>query len=324
MKFSVVPEPSERYGDGDGLVGQVGVGVVGGDGRVVPGRDLALEDLGERVRRQLQLVDAVEVVRDGDRGEDGREVEDLAALELGQVLVLDEAVGAGAVDDLVGQVLAALARAAAAVVDGDARRRLLERGDGLLVEGLREGGAGGVQRGAELREVRRRARRVVAARPPWSPRRPRSSPLAAVVAAAAVVSELLLLSLPQAAMSSERATAPPSRLRRAVAFTCRSPSSVGVRRRRYEGRVTGPVALGGREVNGEAKGRPTGRPARGQTQVARKRSTHLDVVAVGEPVAGGVRRSATRPRRPRRWPRSCPRRPASPSSGRPWAAPSSM
>ena len=155
VKFSVVPEPSARHGHGDGLVGQLGVRVVRGDGRVVPVRDLALEDLGHDRGRQLELVDAVEVVGERDGREDGREVEDLAALELGEVLRLDDAVRAGQVDDLVGQVLAALARAAAAVVDGHARRGVLERGDLILVERLRERGARGVERGAELREVLR-------------------------------------------------------------------------------------------------------------------------------------------------------------------------
>src|SRR5262249_26055335 len=53
---------------------------------------------------------------------------------------------AGEVDDLVGEILAPLARAAAAVVDLDARVRLLELSDRFLLEALLERRAARVER----------------------------------------------------------------------------------------------------------------------------------------------------------------------------------
>ena len=97
---------------------EVGAGVEGLDGGVVPLGDLALEDLGDGVGVEDEVVD-VEVVGDGDGRGHGREVEELA-LVLGLVLVLHQAVAAGEVDHAVLQVLAAGARPAAGVLDGDA------------------------------------------------------------------------------------------------------------------------------------------------------------------------------------------------------------
>ena len=121
-------------GDDDVGVGQLRARVVGGDRRVVPLLDVALEDLRDRVGRELQLVDAVDVVADRDRAEQDREVEEVAALDLRLVGVLVRRVGAAEVDRPVGEVLAALARAAAAVVDLDVRVGLRERLDRDLLE----------------------------------------------------------------------------------------------------------------------------------------------------------------------------------------------
>ena len=64
---------------------------------------------GDAGRRELQLVDVGQVVRHGDRCDHGRDVDELAALELRLVLVLHDAVSAGEVDDLLLQVAATLA-----------------------------------------------------------------------------------------------------------------------------------------------------------------------------------------------------------------------
>ena len=54
MKFCVVPDSSERCTGLIGRVRQLDAGVVGGDRGVVPLGDLAGEDAGRRLRRQLQ------------------------------------------------------------------------------------------------------------------------------------------------------------------------------------------------------------------------------------------------------------------------------
>src|SRR5262249_48897048 len=105
----------------------------------------------DRLRRELQLVDAVDVVADGDGAEQQGEVEDVAALVLREVRVLVRRVRTREVDHLIGEVLAPLARSAAAVVDGDVRVRRLEIDDGRLLEGLLEGGAAAVERDGAAR-----------------------------------------------------------------------------------------------------------------------------------------------------------------------------
>ena len=100
--------------------GKVCVCVVARDRRVVPFRDLAGEDLGDRRRTELQLVDAAHVVRHRDRGRDGREVEDVAALVLRKVGRLHEAVGSREVDGLGLKVGLTLPGAATGIVHRDA------------------------------------------------------------------------------------------------------------------------------------------------------------------------------------------------------------
>lgn len=93
---------------GAGLVGAVDdldVGVrkldalvLGGDGLVVPLGDLALEDLGDVLDGQVQLVDALEVVGDGDRADNERQVPCLVAIAtvhgLRGLLIIHRGVGA--------------------------------------------------------------------------------------------------------------------------------------------------------------------------------------------------------------------------------------
>src|SRR5699024_6196475 len=56
----------------DRLVRELDALVLGGDRGVVPGGDGAVEDVGEGLARERDI-DAVEVVRHGDRAEHGRE-----------------------------------------------------------------------------------------------------------------------------------------------------------------------------------------------------------------------------------------------------------
>ena len=101
-KLSVVPEESERTIAVIVLVRQGGAAVERGDGRVVPLLDAAVEDLGGDLAVEHQVVDAVEVVGDGDGAEDQRQVPGLVAgaTLLGRcgLLGLDGGVGAGEVD----------------------------------------------------------------------------------------------------------------------------------------------------------------------------------------------------------------------------------
>src|SRR5262249_23650754 len=110
--------------DGDLRRRQLHAGIVGRDRRVVPGLDLLGGDLGERRSRQLQLVDAVQVVRHGDRRGDGREVQD-RSLRL-RVARTELAVGAREVDVAAREERLAGARPDALVLDRDVRVGLLE------------------------------------------------------------------------------------------------------------------------------------------------------------------------------------------------------
>src|SRR5262249_9028380 len=112
--------------------------VVGSDRRVVPGLDVALEDLRQRLRRELELLHAAEVVRHRDGAGDRREVEERPALDVGGVRGAVGRVGPGELDDLVGEVLTPLSGAAAGVVDRDVGVLLLQRPDHLFVEWLLE------------------------------------------------------------------------------------------------------------------------------------------------------------------------------------------
>src|SRR5205085_5264852 len=96
---------------------------------------------------ELQLAYARHVVRDRDRTGDGREVEVLAALDIGRVGGAVRRVGPGEVDDLVGEVLSALAGASFGVVDGDVGVLLLEGPDHRFVVRMLERRPCAVQRG---------------------------------------------------------------------------------------------------------------------------------------------------------------------------------
>src|SRR5699024_886427 len=104
--------------------------VLGGDLSVVPLGDLALEDLGDGVDVQVQVVDALEVVGDGDRADDERQVPCLvAAATLGSALdlvLLERGVGAREGDLATDEVGAAGAGAGGGVGQGGT-------GDGLAV-----------------------------------------------------------------------------------------------------------------------------------------------------------------------------------------------
>src|SRR6185437_9377542 len=120
--------------DGDRRAGQLHTGVEGRDLRVVPLCDLGLEDARDDRRVQLQAaLDAWQVVRDRDRADQDGEVEHRLALEQWQIGGGDRRVRARELDDVRGQVGAALARAAAAVVDRDAGLDRLEALDRLLL-----------------------------------------------------------------------------------------------------------------------------------------------------------------------------------------------
>ena len=83
-------------------VGQGGAAVERGDGRVVPLGDLTLEDLGQHVAVDDELVDALDVVGHRDRAEHQRKVpRRVAAAALGclrGLLVVQRRVGTGEVD----------------------------------------------------------------------------------------------------------------------------------------------------------------------------------------------------------------------------------
>ena len=72
--FSVVPDSSERKNTVMFALGSLASGVELGDLRVVPGLDGAVEDLGEHLGIQHELVDAVDVVGEGDRADHHRQV----------------------------------------------------------------------------------------------------------------------------------------------------------------------------------------------------------------------------------------------------------
>ena len=107
---------------GDGGDGQRRVGVQRGDGRVVPGRDLAVEDVGDGRGVEVQVVDALDVEDDGDRGDVDREVDGLGAGGAAgegarELVVVQGGVGAGEVGGTRDEALAAGARALGVVVD---------------------------------------------------------------------------------------------------------------------------------------------------------------------------------------------------------------
>ena len=141
---------------GDVGVGQGHAVVEGGDGRVVPLRDVALEDVGDGRGVERELVDTLDVEDDGDRGDVDREVDGLGVGSAGgegagDLLVVQGGVGAGEVDATGDEGLTTGAGARRVVVDGHVGVGGLEAGDPGLLGGLLRRGAGGVERAGERR-----------------------------------------------------------------------------------------------------------------------------------------------------------------------------
>src|ERR671916_724518 len=130
---------------GDRQVGEGHAGVVGGDRRVVPGGDLLVEDPGEDLGGEVEVLDALEVVDDRDRRDVVRQLEDLATgaalLRGGQLLLVQRGVGAGEVGAAGDELLAATAGAHRVVVHRHARLHARVAGGPALHRGLLAAGA---------------------------------------------------------------------------------------------------------------------------------------------------------------------------------------
>src|SRR5690606_33724869 len=113
---------------GDVRVGQLSALVESGDGRIVPRGDRAVEDLRGRLGVQHELVDTLDVVGQGHRAENQRQVPcGIAGATLGglcRLLVLDGRVGAGEVDLVRDELRAAVTGAGGVVRDVDVRALL--------------------------------------------------------------------------------------------------------------------------------------------------------------------------------------------------------
>src|SRR5699024_12133288 len=83
----------------DGGIGQLHIGVELGDRRIVPGGDVLGEDPGDHLGREVQVLDALEVEHDRDRGDVDGQVEGLLTVaDLGgggELLLVQGGVGAG-------------------------------------------------------------------------------------------------------------------------------------------------------------------------------------------------------------------------------------
>jgi hypothetical protein len=140
---------------GDAGVGEIGVGVVSGDLRVIPGRDLAVEDLGDHVGAEVEVVDALEVEDDRDRADVRRDLDRvltaatlLRAVELA-LLGAERRVGAGEHVGTGDEVLPTGAGADRVVVDGHAAVGALEAGSPSGLGALLGGRTAAVERAAE-------------------------------------------------------------------------------------------------------------------------------------------------------------------------------
>src|SRR4029453_11237124 len=124
---------------------QFGTAVLRGDRRVVPLGDLAGEDSGKGRGVQLQTVDTLQVVHDGDRPDHHRQVERLTAGALGVgfrlLFGLERRVGAGEVGGPGDEGLNARAGTRALVVDLRIGTLTLVRLDPLVHGVLLGGGA---------------------------------------------------------------------------------------------------------------------------------------------------------------------------------------
>ena len=113
---------------GDVRVRQIGIRVLLGDGRIVPGGDLAGEDARDGLGVEVQGVDALEVEADRDRGDVGGDVERalVAALLLGglELLLVHGGIRAGEARAAGQEGLAAGAGAIRRVADLDGRIQL--------------------------------------------------------------------------------------------------------------------------------------------------------------------------------------------------------
>ena len=142
----------------DWLVGQRLARVVRGDLRGVPVGDLAVEDAGDRGRRQLQVGDAGQVVDHRDRGDvrgDLDHAAPAALLRLRELFLLEVGVAAGEGHATGDELGAAGARAARVVVDRGVGVRAREAGDPGLHGGLLRARAGTGDRPGEGWAARR-------------------------------------------------------------------------------------------------------------------------------------------------------------------------
>ncbi len=124
--------------DGDVLARKVDAGIDGLDGRVVPLRDLAEEDIGEDLAGEAEVAAHAGNVVDGDdAAQDGREVRDAEAGRR-DLLVGHRAVG-GAEEDRTGAELAdAAARADGLIVDLHVRVQLVVVAEPLRIDRVGE------------------------------------------------------------------------------------------------------------------------------------------------------------------------------------------
>src|SRR4051812_40201171 len=134
---------------------ELGVGVVGLDGRVVPRLDLAGEDPGDGLGGEVELVDAFEVEDDGDRAHVVGDLDGVGAAALLRgvdltLLGVERGVGPGEVDATGVELLDTGTRAGRVVVDGDAAVRLLEAGSPGVHGGLLGAGPGAVELAREV------------------------------------------------------------------------------------------------------------------------------------------------------------------------------
>src|SRR3954453_4610628 len=129
LRRVVVQERREQLGrprlvravaDGDRLARELHAGVRLGDRGVVPVLDLPEEDVGDGLAVELEaLVDALDVVRHGDRAEHARDVDRIALLLGGRaLLVLHSGAGGAEGAGAGGELRDATARADPLVVDG--------------------------------------------------------------------------------------------------------------------------------------------------------------------------------------------------------------
>ena len=138
--------------DRDRLVGQVRLRVERLDGRVVPLRDLAGEDLADRLGVEVQAAaDALDVVGHRDRAEHERDVQDRPALGAGELRVGHRHVAVTEVDGLRVDLRDAAAGADGLVGDVDALLGVRGRPHRVDRRGQRRAGSAQLSRTAPAR-----------------------------------------------------------------------------------------------------------------------------------------------------------------------------